>query len=230
MTRRSTDKIAVVIRAKNEAEWLGACLHAVTHQDWPNFEIAVVDNGSTDGTREIARDHGCKLVDYVEAPFNYSRALNFGIASVDAPYLAILSAHCVPVNEQWLARLAMNLRDESVVAVYGRQEPLPDSSATDKRDLWTTFGLDRKVQKQDYFFHNANSMIRRTAWESVPFNERIHGVEDRDWAKKVLRDGARIVYEPSASVFHHHGIHQDGNPERADRVVKIIELIQKDLT
>ena len=225
-----SERIGVVIRAKNEAEWLGSCLHAVTHQDWPDFEVVVVDNGSTDGTREIAEEHRCRIVDFPNEPFNYSKALNLGIAAIDAPLLAILSAHCVPANEQWLARLAMNLRDDSVLAVYGRQEPLPDSTPTDKRDLWTTFGLDRKVQIQDYFFHNANSMIRRTAWQDVPFNERIHGVEDRDWAKKVLRDGARIVYEPSASVFHQHGIHQDGDEERAARVVKIIELIQKDLT
>lgn len=226
----TADKVAVIIRAKNESRWIGSCLHAVTSQDYPSFEVVVVDNASTDGTREIALEYGCAILDIPEGEFNYSRALNLGIGSTEAPLLAILSAHCIPVNEQWLARLTMNLRDEEVVAVYGRQEPLPDSSPTDKRDLWTAFGLDRKHQQRDYFFHNANSMVRRSAWERIPFNERIHGVEDRDWAKKVLRNRARIVYEPSASVFHHHGIHHDGNAERADRVVKMIELIQKDLT
>src|SRR5690606_31355512 len=121
-----------------------------------------------------------------DAEFNFSRALNRGIEASNGALVAILSGHCVPANEQWLARLAMNLRDPSVVAVYGRQEPLPDSSPFDKRDLWTTFGLDRKTQRRDYFFHNANSMIRRSVWERVRFNERIHGVEDRDWAKRVL--------------------------------------------
>lgn len=223
-------KISVIIRTKNEARWLRSCLHAVAHQDYPSFDIIVVDNESDDGSREIANEYGCKIIDISDEDFNFSRALNLGIAASDAPAIAILSGHCVPANEQWLARLAMNLRDPRVVAVYGRQEPLPDSSPVDKRDLWTTFGLDRKIQKRDYFFHNANSMIRRAAWEILPFNEQIQGVEDRDWAKKVLRDAAQIIYEPGASVFHHHGIHHDGSLERADRVVKVIELIQKDLT
>ncbi len=225
-----SEKIAVVIRTKNEAKWLRSCLFAVSNQDYPAVEIVVVDNESSDGSREIAAGFGCVIVDIPDRDFNFSRALNRGIEATDAPLLAILSGHCVPANEQWLARLAMNMREENVAAVYGRQEPLPDSSSIDKRDLWTTFGLDRKEQKRDYFFHNANSMIRRSIWEKIPFNEEIHGVEDRDWAKKVLNGSNKIVYEPGASVFHHHGIHHDGSLERADRVVKVIELIQKDLT
>jgi hypothetical protein len=113
-------------------------------------------------------------------------------------------------------------------AVYGKQEPLPDSSDFDKRDLWTTFGAERRVQRgQDYFFHNANSLIRRSLWERMPFDEEINGVEDRAWAKQVLAEGYQIIYAPLASVHHYHGIHQGRNEARAKRVAKVIELIQQ---
>lgn len=223
-------RISVVIRAKNEARWLSSCLHAVMNQDYPDFEVIVVDNNSTDGSRAIAERYGCRIVDISDADFNFSRALNWGIAAGDGELVAMLSGHCVPVHERWLSYLAMHFSEPDVVAVYGRQEPLPDSKATDKRDLWISFGLDRKEQRRDYFFHNANSIIRRSVWENIPFNENIHGVEDQDWAKKVLRGGARIIYEPLARVFHHHGIHHGQSEERAARVVRVIELIQQDLT
>lgn len=226
----SGQRISVVIRAKNEDRWLGACLNAVVHQDWPDIEMIVVDNHSTDRTREIATAYGARLVDISDADFNFSRALNWGIKEATGDLVAIVSGHCVPVNHRWLAAMAMHFREPDVVAVYGRQEPLPDSRPTDKRDLWISFGLDRKEQRRDYFFHNANSMIHRSAWERMPFNENIHGVEDQDWAKKVLRDGARIVYEPAARVFHHHGIHHGQSEERAARVVRVLELIKQDLT
>ncbi len=222
--------ISVIIRAKNEEKWLASCLNAVAGQDCPAIEIIVVDNDSTDRSRDIAQRAGATLVTISDRDFNYSRALNQGIRASTGELVAILSGHCIPVNERWLSALAMHFADPEVVAVYGRQEPLPDSRSTDKRDLWTTFGLDRKVQKRDYFFHNANSMIRRRVWEGIPFNEAIHGVEDQDWAKKVLRNGARIIYEPLASVFHHHGIHHGQNEERAARVVRVLQLIQQDLT
>jgi len=222
--------ITVVIRAKNEAKWLKSCLLAVQLQDYGDVEIVLVDNNSEDSTREIGEYFGCTIVDISDEDFNFSRALNIGINAGSKPLVAMVSGHCVPADDQWLVRLAMHFRDPDVVAAYGRQIPLPDSAPSDKRDLWTTFGLDRKIQKRDYFFHNANSMIRRSIWEQVPFNENIHGVEDRDWAKKVLKNGSRIVYEPASRVFHHHGIHHQDSEQRAARVVRVIELIQQDLT
>lgn len=217
--------ISVVIRAKNEAAWLDKCLAAVRGQS-VLAEVVVVDNDSTDGSDAIYRRHGCIVVPVRDAEFTFGRALNRGIAASSGEYVAILSAHCVPLNDMWLYRLATNFRDPQAAGVYGRQEPFPDSTDFDKRDLWTTFGVERRVQRKDFFFHNANAMVRRCVWERIPFDETLSGVEDRAWAKDVLAAGYTLVYEPEASVYHYHGIHQGRNEERAGRVVKVIELIQ----
>ena len=217
--------ISVIIRSKNEERWMRRCLEAVTRQDCDGLEVVVVDNNSRDRTLEIAGDFGCKIVTIDDREFTYGRALNVGIRACAGDLVAILSAHCVPLTDKWLARMALDLADPDVAAVYGRQEPLPDSDAFDKRDLWTVFGLERKVQTRDFFFHNANSMLRRAVWESLPFDEQINGVEDRDWAKKVIERGLKIVYEPQASVYHFHGIHHAGDRARAERVVRVIEFI-----
>lgn len=222
--------ISVIIRAHNEEKWLPSCLTAVRCQDYPAVEIIVVDNHSTDNTVAIAHAYGAVVVSTGPQQFNYSRAINIGVSASAGSLIAILSAHCIPADDLWLAHMAMHFRDPVIAAVYGRQEPLPDSSPSDKRDLWTTFGLDRKRQKRDFFFHNANSLIRRSVWETLPFNENIHGVEDQDWARKVLRQGASILYEPLATVFHHHGIHHSRNEERAQRVVEVIERIKRNRT
>jgi hypothetical protein len=99
------------------------------------------------------------------------------------------------------------------------------SSDFDKRDLIIVFGLDKKVQVKDSFFHNANSAFRRDLWRAIPFDEAITNIEDRLWGQEVIRRGLKIVYEPAASVFHHHGIHQDLDRERAKNVVKILESL-----
>ena len=139
-----------------------------------------------------------------------------------------LSAHCIPLHDQWLSAFARECPSAFVAAVYGKQGPLPDTSDFDKRDLWTTFGAERRVQfGQDYFFHNANSMISKAAWERIRFDEGLSGLEDRDWAKKVLADGYQIIYAPLASVHHYHGIHHGRNEDRVKRVVRVIELIQQ---
>ncbi len=217
--------ISVVIRTKNEERWLGRCLTAVSLQGYSPLELILVDNASKDGTVDIAKEFGCRVLSIDDEDFSFGGALNLGIEVAKGKFIAILSGHCIPMNEKWLACLSAAFVDERIAGVYGRQEPLPDSDPFDKRDLWTTFGLERRVQRKDFLFHNANSMIRRRVWEETPFSEEISGVEDRDWAKKVLGKGYTIVYEPSASVYHYHGIHQGRNLERAERVVRVIELM-----
>ena len=217
--------ISVVIRTKNEESWIGRCLFTVTAQTYPRFEIILVDNDSTDGTLDIAKGYDCKLVTIGDEDFTFGRSLNWGIREATGDYIAIISGHCIPTNDRWLLALRAAFSNESIAGVYGRQLPLPDTTPNDKRDLWTTFGIERRVQKKDFFFHNANSMIRRDIWEEVPFDEDITGVEDREWARQVLGRGYEIAYEPTGAVHHYHGIHHGRNLERSARVARVIELI-----
>lgn len=217
--------ISVVIRIKNEAPWLQRCLTAVRAQDYPEFEIIVVDNASSDGSDHVARRHGCRVVSVADRDYRHGYALNLAIARARGRLVAILSGHCVPAHDRWLSALAAHFHRPSVAGAYGRQIPLPDSDVMDKRDLWTTFGLERRVQRTDCFFHNANSMIRRDVWARFPFDDNISGVEDRDWAKRVVAHGYELVYDPVAMVHHYHGIHQGRDVARAERVVRVIEMI-----
>jgi glycosyltransferase involved in cell wall biosynthesis len=221
--------LSVVLRAKNELQWVDRCLMALKHQRCSNIDVILVDNNSTDGTREVAEQAGVRLVDISDTEFTYGRSLNVGIRVARHNVVALLSVHCIPTHDLWadyfMAHFNTGARDR-VAGVYGRQEPLPDSAASDKRDLWTTFRDERHIQHVDYFFHNANSAIRRDLWDEYPFDEVIRGVEDREWGRRVIGAGYRIVYEPNASVYHHHGIHQTGDEARARRVAKVIEEIR----
>ena len=69
------------------------------------------------------------------------------------------------------------------------------SSPSDKRDMLLAFGLDRKYQVKDSFFHNANSIIRKELLDSVPFDNYITNIEDRIWAQEMIDQGYNIVYD-----------------------------------
>ncbi|MFH1593919.1 MAG: glycosyltransferase [Candidatus Omnitrophota bacterium] len=219
--------ISIIIRTKNEERWITQVLDALSHQDHKDFEIIVVDNESADKTLEKVRQFGVSKIitcrDYLPG-----KALNMGIKESEGTYIAFLSGHCIPVSSSWLGKLVSNFVDHGVAGVYGRQEAMSFTSDSDKRDLALIFGLDRKIQKKDSFFHNANSMIRRDLWEKMPFDETVTNIEDRVWAHRAIQDGYKIVYEPEASVYHYHGIHQNGNVERCANVVRILEDLNAD--
>ena len=215
--------VSIIIRTKNEERWLSLCLQAVFGQDCKNFEVIIVDNKSTDMTLSKAKGFDVKIIsidDYLPG-----KAINQGIDAAKGEFICCLSGHCIPVNDQWLSNLLKNFEDKEIAGVYGRQEPISFTSDFDKRDLLNIFGLDKKIQVKDSFFHNANSMIRREILRKIPFDEKVTNIEDRVWAKEVLSQGYKIIYEPEASVYHYHGIHQDNNPQRCYSVVKILESL-----
>lgn len=215
--------VSIIIRTKNEEKWISECLKSIFSQNYTNFEIILVDNESTDKTVEKASLYPIKLVKIKD--FLPGLAINLGIRKSHGEYIVCLSAHCIPTSKFWLENLVKDLSHDDVAGVYGRQEPLPYSSDLDKRDLITIFGLDKKIQIKDSFFHNANSAFKRDIWIKIPFDEMVTNIEDRVWGQKVIASGFKIVYEPEASVFHWHGVHQDSNPDRCKSVVKILESL-----
>jgi rhamnosyltransferase len=221
--------ISIIIRTKNEERWINHCLKMVFAQEYKDFEVIIIDNDSIDGTlMQVQRHPVAEIITLLD--FKPGAAINAGIQKAKGEYIVCLSAHCVPKDDQWLLHLLKNFTSPDVAGVYGRQLPVSFSAPSDKRDLLITFGLDRRVQIKDYFFHNANSMLRKDIWEKIPFDQNTPNIEDRLWGKSVIECGFRLVYEPDAAVFHYHGIHQGNNPERAKSVAYVIERFEKGVT
>lgn len=216
--------VSIIIRSKNEERWIHSCLLGVFSQTYDAVEVIVVDNCSTDRTVKRAQEFPVSVIQIDN--FLPGKALNEGIRACKGRVIVCLSGHCIPVNASWLEILIRDLSDPTVAGVYGRQEPLSYSSDFDKRDLITVFGLDKKIQLKDSFFHNANSAFRREVWERFPFDETVTNIEDRVWGQQVISAGMKLVYEPEARVYHWHGIHQDLDRERCRKVVRILESLE----
>jgi rhamnosyltransferase len=218
-------KVSIIVRTYNEEKWISHCLGAIFNQDFDDFEVILVDNNSTDHTVEVAKRYPISTIVKIDKFFP-GKALNDGIRASTGEYIVCISAHCIPKDKYWLQNLYNSFEgDEKIAGVYGRQLPLSFTSDADKRDLLISFGQDKKVQLKDYFFHNANSMLPRAIWDKFPFDEKATNIEDRIWAKLVIEAGYKIVYEPSASVYHYHGLHQHGNS--SDRAKGIATILDK---
>ena len=220
---------SIIIRTKNEERWISSCLSAVYDQTYTNIEVIIVDNNSTDKTLDNIKSFPVnKILNISE--YLPGKSLNIGIKQATGKYIVCLSGHCIPVNNQWLESLVNTIEEsDNYAGVYGRQEPMSFSSDADKRDLLLTFGLDKRIQIKDSFFHNANSIIQKKFLDEAPFDDSITNIEDRIWAQEMILKGRNIVYEPKASVYHYHGIHQDGDNERCTNIVKIIESFSKSI-
>ena len=95
---------SIVIRTLNEARHLDDLLRAIAGQHCPglDWEVVIVDSGSSDGTLEIAARHPCKLVHITRQEFSFGRSLNRGCEAAAGDILVMISGHCVPVDSGWL--------------------------------------------------------------------------------------------------------------------------------
>lgn len=218
----------VVIRCKDEIEWLPRVIKSLTNQTKKPENVIVVDDASIDGSHEYAAKHNCKLVIYDKKEFNYSYALNLGLRETVHENVLILSAHCELVTKNSVENMQRILAKYNAAGVYGRQIPTVNSNAIDTRDLLTTFGREEIIFKKFPFFHNAFSLIQRSAWVDIEFDEKSNGIEDRIWARDQALRGRSIVYTPEAVVFHEHGLNQGASEKRAARVCRALATLHED--
>jgi len=218
------DLVSIIVRTKNEGFWIGKCLHAIENQHYKNFEIIIVDNNSSENTIKIIKKNfpKSKVVHYKSKAFLPGKALNLGISKSKGKYVVMISGHCIPKNNKWLGNLVKNIKLNKVAGCYGKQEPLDISNPNDVRDLYYLFGKDKKIQIKDPFFHNANSIIKKSLWKRFRFDERTNHIEDRLWAQEALNKKFKIIYEPEACVYHFHGVSHSHNISRVSKITRII--------
>lgn len=195
--------ISVVIRAKNEEQYLGEVLRAILAQDEPEeFEVLLLDSGSTDRTLEIARSLAGRIEEIPAGSFTFGRALNLGMKLAQGRIVVYVSAHCTPTTHAWLRELVTPLRQEPMlVATYGRQEPRPGINPFEEGGLHNAFPAD-KSRPPAALFSNANCAIWRHVLEATPFDEALEFAEDLVW--RLQFKPGEIRYVPTASVYHTH--------------------------
>jgi rhamnosyltransferase len=187
-----------------------------------DFEVIVVDSGSTDGTRELARARGAAVYGVSASDFDHGATRDRGLSLAAGEYVALLVQDAVPLDDRWLAAMIEDLEDDPLVAgVYARQVPRPDSSPLARVlvENAPTSGHERREQnagapggyralpparrRELALFDNVSSCLRRSIWEEIPFGRTGFG-EDLRWGERVLSRGYKLVYEPRSAVVHSH--------------------------
>ncbi|WP_067829018.1 glycosyltransferase family 2 protein [Actinomadura kijaniata] len=224
--------LTVVLCSLNGADRIGRTLDALDAQTIrADLEIIVVDDGSADGTGDLARARGLTVLRH-ERNRGLSAARNTGARAAKAPVVAFLDDDCEPVP-RWAELLLAGYDGHDVTGVGGpvvpvvagtgflaryvernnRHEPLELELTTSQalpyrfwlylRDQWRT---PRPGPRRDvYSFTGGNMSFRRDALLEVGgFDERFRfGSEEEDLSRRLRRAGhTRMVFDPEASLTH----------------------------
>jgi rhamnosyltransferase len=198
-----TGRASLLIRTKNEERAIGATLDAVLAQRVAPYEVLVIDSGSTDRTLRVAGRYPVRILTIPPHQWGYARALNWAASEATGDILVCLSAHCVPVDPDWLGNLLRHFENPRVAGVWGAQlrpgRPQPDPGPPLCQEPGT-YGVENRT----WGLSNANSAVRRSLWERLPFDESMPATEDKAWGRAVMDRGYSIVHDPAAAVWHRH--------------------------
>ena len=199
-------RVSVVIRALNEADHLPRLYKGLADQTRQADEVILVDSGSTDDTVMLSEQAGAEIVHIASSDFSFGRALNVGCRAASGDILVFVSAHVYPVDDRWLEKLVAPFEQHDDVAlVYGRQTGDEFRTAFSEMELMRRWFPDRSDPDQGHpFCNNANCAVRASVWTTLPYDERLTGLEDMDWARRAMLDDHRLWYESDASVVHLH--------------------------
>jgi biofilm PGA synthesis N-glycosyltransferase PgaC len=120
--------VSVIICARNEEANLRANLPLVLEQDYPDFEVIVVDDASTDGTADLLRDfrqqyphlRTSSIKPNVHISKGKKLALTVGIKAARHEWILLTDADCRPAGRQWLSLMQRNFSgDTGIVLGYG---------------------------------------------------------------------------------------------------------------
>jgi rhamnosyltransferase len=206
--------ISVLIPVRNGGDELVRCLEAVGRQRIDEeFEVVIVDSGSTDGSAQVARDLGARVHEIPASEFHHGRTRNLLGSLAQGDVIVWTSHDAYPDSEDWLRLLTEPLRRDGVGGVYGRQIAHEDATPPEVYFLDFLYGPQARVQRarsveeltmETTLFSNANSAMPKRLLEEFPFADDVLIAEDQDWSRRVLLAGYSIVYEPRAAVRHSH--------------------------
>ena len=180
-------------------------LPALRGQDWDNWELIVIDSGSTDGSAELIRQAAPRhFIQIRPEEYNPGRVLNTGMRLARSEHVIFLNADATPQGSGWMRPLVEALHDSKTAAVFGRQIPRPDCQAVFAHDYARCFGTERDSARWEHFFSMVSSGVRKEVWARRGFLESLTYSEDDEFTRWCRAEGWKALYCRESVVMHSH--------------------------
>lgn len=197
--------VSIIMRSFNEGWALRDTLPAIRAQEYRNWELIVIDSGSTDGSVEMIRQaNPAHFIQIKPHEYNPARVMNHGMELARSDFGLFINADATPQGSNWLRPLVTALQDPQAAAVFGKQIPRPDCQAVFAHDYERCFGAHRESTRWDHFFSMVSSGLRKDVWAKRGFLEKMQYSEDDEYTRWCVAQGYKVVYVPESVVMHSH--------------------------
>jgi glycosyltransferase involved in cell wall biosynthesis len=204
---RTHPKFSVIVPVFNGGKFLPACLEAIKASSYQSYELIVVDDGSTDKSVELAREHGAAVfrLPHRSGP---AAARNFGAQKARGEILLFVDAD-VEIQHETLARLALDfsVRRPDVVAVFGSYDDAPaeQNFLSQYKNLYHHFIHQSGNEDASTFWAGCGAIRRRAFHAANGFDAERYArpcIEDIELGYRLRAAGQKILLNKSLQCKH----------------------------
>ena len=197
-------KISTIIPVHNGESTLRECLEALCSNDYPDHEIILVDDVSTDASVEVAREYPVIIIK-LEEHSGPAAARNWGAIAATGDILFFIDAD-VKVPSNALSLITETFNDPSIEAITGL---LSDTQrygnfSSEYKNLWMNHTFERLDGKVSVFYTSGAAILRDVFLDSGNFDEnyRRPSIEDTDFGHRLRENGHDVHLNKKLAVEH----------------------------
>ncbi len=197
--------VSVIICVYNGVDRIGAAIDSILRLSYPNYELIVVDDGSTDGTQELVSRYGDNLQLIRAEHGGLSHARNLGAAAARGEIFAYTDDDC-EVDSEWLTWIVRGYQELHCDAMGGPNIP-PPPIEEDEAVVAAAPGAPSHVMLTDTIAEHipgCNLTVRREAYEAIGGFDETYQVagDDVDFCWRLEQAGLKIGFHGAAFVWH----------------------------
>lgn len=208
--------VSILVPCRNAAPWLAACLDSALGQTWPNCEVIVADDGSTDGSGEILAAYAGRGVQVLatDSPRNAAAARNRALAAARGEFLQFLDADDLLHPDKIRHQMELLARDRPRTVVLSAIAHFPDGTDPAAADIDEGWPMRTADDPAEWLLdlHGANGprgMVQTAQWlvpravvEAVgPWDESLTLDDDGEYFARVALGSAGIRFARKGLVY-----------------------------
>lgn len=203
-------KYSIIVPVFNRPDEVDELLESLTHQKEKDFEVVIVEDGSSKPCKDVCNKYAGKLDIHYYNKENSGpgQSRNYGAERANGEYLLILDSDVV-VPEGYLSAISKELKREPADAFGGPDRAHSSFTPTQKAisysmtSFFTTGGIRGGKKKLDKFYPRSFNMgIRSDVYKRLGGFSKMRFGEDIDFSIRIFKAGCRCRLFPDAWVYH----------------------------
>lgn len=196
-------RVSLIVPVYDREKYIKGCLDSLLDQDFEDYEVIVVDDCSSDGTRNILQEYyqdRIKII-YNETNRGPSFCRNLAVKQAQGEIVAFTDSDCI-ADRAWVRHLVDAFRHDTAIAIVaGKVEDPPAARYWQRVNAQGDF-----VGREEGFVRKAigcNMAVRKDFILRHSFDQSLEAAEDMDLCLRALQQQRKIYYTPLAKVLHH---------------------------